>query len=125
MEKLGLKQGMATMIAGPPPDLADLRAPARLQQGQPPVWLIGFAPDSATLTALAPGLIAAYPRGGHLWFCYPKIAARRKTDITRDQGWAALDGAGLLPVMQVSVDDTWSALRWRCRDEIAKVTRKF
>jgi hypothetical protein len=30
----------------------------------------------------------------------------------------------LLPVTQVALDDTWSALRFRFRDEIRKLTRK-
>jgi hypothetical protein len=124
-EKLGLKPGMATRVAGLPAGLAGLLAPAIAQQGEPPVWLIGFAPDSATLAAIAPGLIAAYRPGGHLWLCYPKIAAGLKTDITRDRGWQVLDGTDLLPVAQISVDATWSALRWRHRSEIANLTRRF
>jgi hypothetical protein len=31
----------------------------------------------------------------------------------------------LLPVTQVAIDETWSALRFRRRREIAKLTRKF
>jgi len=36
-----------------------------------------------------------------------------KTDLTRDIGWEVVERAGLNPVTQVSVDDTWSALRFR------------
>ena len=50
---------------------------------------------------------------GIFWTCYPKKAGAIRTDITRDQGWSALMAAGWGPVAQISVDDTWSALRWR------------
>ena len=36
-----------------------------------------------------------------------------------------VDGkVGLVAVTQVAIDDTWSALRFRYRDEVAKLTRK-
>jgi hypothetical protein len=51
------------------------------------------------------------PEGG-LWFAYPK-AGKLNTNINRDRGWAAVTQAGWDGVRQVSIDDTWSALRFR------------
>jgi hypothetical protein len=48
-----------------------------------------------------------------IWISYPKQAAKVPTDITRDRGWDAITSEGWRPVTQVSVDDVWSALRWR------------
>jgi hypothetical protein len=65
-----------------------------------------------------------YRRGQRLWFAYPKKTGAIRTDITRDHGWTPLAEAGLIPVTQVAIDDTWSALRFRYRDEVARLTRK-
>jgi hypothetical protein len=35
------------------------------------------------------------------------------TDINHDQGWEPLLEAGFGAVRHISIDDTWSALRWR------------
>jgi hypothetical protein len=47
---------------------------------------------------------------------YPGAAARAArlgTDLNRDRLVAALAGHGVRPVRQVSIDDAWSALRFR------------
>jgi len=51
--------------------------------------------------------------GGVFWISYPKRSSKVETDITRDKGWDALTKASWRPVAQVSIDDTWSALRFR------------
>lgn len=50
---------------------------------------------------------------GIFWVAYPKGSSGVKTDINRDSLWEAMKGKGIRPVMQVSVDSTWSALRFR------------
>ena len=56
---------------------------------------------------------------GVLWISYPKRGAGVDTDLTRDVGWETVKGAGLRPVSQVSVDDRWSALRFRPADQVS------
>ena len=56
--------------------------------------------------------------GGLLWFTYPKKSSSIKTDITRDNGWEGLMAAGIRPVTQIAIDDTWSALRFRPTSEV-------
>jgi len=46
----------------------------------------------------------------NLWVVYPK---GNKADINRDSLWPILGDFGFRPISQVSVDDTWSALRFR------------
>ena len=43
-----------------------------------------------------------------------------KTDIRRDSVWTALEKAGLHPVSQVAIDETWSALRGRPPEMVGK-----
>lgn len=59
-----------------------------------------------------------------VWFAYPKKSSKQyKSDITRDSGWQPLGDSGYEPVRQVSIDDDWSALRFRNVDYIKKFDR--
>ncbi|HYO89253.1 MAG TPA: hypothetical protein VER79_11430 [Candidatus Limnocylindrales bacterium] len=69
------------------------------------------------MSTACPAILAVKP-GGVFWACYPKLTGEIKTDITRDKGWDALTGAGWRGVAQVSVDGTWSALRFRPETDI-------
>ncbi len=46
------------------------------------------------------------------WVAYPK-GGRLGTDLNRDSLASLLAAHGVRPVRQVSIDDTWSALRFR------------
>ncbi len=60
-----------------------------------------------------------------LWFAYPKKSSKKyRSEITRDQGWGVLGDYNLEPVRQVSIDDDWSALRFRKVSFIPKMIRK-
>ncbi len=120
--KLGWKDGMRGWAVSAPPGL-DFGFETE-PDGVPDVILV-FVPVAATLAARADDVIARYERGRRLWFAYPKKSGRLKSDIDRDRGWEPLAAHDLLPVTQVALDADWSALRFRYRDEIAKLTRKF
>ena len=77
-----------------------------------------FVYDKADVDNLAPKAIAVLKPGGLLWFSYPKRTAKVETDITRDVDWETPKEAGMRPVSQVSIDDTWSALRFRPVDDV-------
>jgi hypothetical protein len=72
-----------------------------------------FARDSTDVRRLAPAAIRAVKPDGLLWMCYPKGTSKLKTDINRDTGWQVVAQAGWEGVALVSVDDTWSAMRFR------------
>lgn len=60
-----------------------------------------------------------------IWFCYPKGTSKKYTcDFNRDKGWESLGQYDLEPVRQVSIDEDWSALRFRNVDKIKKITRQ-
>lgn len=62
-------------------------------------------------TFASPALDAA--RADRLaWIAYPK-AGQLDTDLNRDRLWEALQDEGVRPVRQISIDDVWSALRFR------------
>jgi len=72
-----------------------------------------FVKSLSELEKQAPVAIKAVKYDGLFWICYPKQSSGIKTDINRDTGWSVVQQAGLRPVTQVAIDDTWSALRFR------------
>lgn len=48
-----------------------------------------------------------------LWFAYPKGTSKIKTDINRDTLRVQGEEYGITTVTAVSIDETWSALRFR------------
>lgn len=117
--KLGWKPGLAAVTLDAPDGLA--LPPG---EGEALLWL-GFAADRASLASLWPRLHGLYRPGGRLWIAYPKKSGRLRSDLDRDHGWEPLSARLFLPVSQVSVDADWSALRFRPRAEIPRLTRRF
>ena len=79
-----------------------------------------FVRNTAELERLGPVAIEAMKYDGLLWLSYPKRSSKVETDLTRDKGWDIVTGAGLRPVTQISVNDIWSALRWRPIELVGK-----
>jgi hypothetical protein len=72
-----------------------------------------FATDVADVERLAPLALRAVKPDGLLWLSYPKGSSKIKTDLNRDRGWTVVHEAGWEGVALVSVDETWSAMRFR------------
>ena len=109
-EKLQIKPGQSLAILNPPPGVT---LPTSTSGGQPSTAdaVIGFAVHRGDLDQLGPVIGAA--RAGRLaWIGYPK-GGKLGTDLNRDRLAQALASHGVQPVRQVSIDDTWSALRFR------------
>ena len=80
-----------------------------------------FVRNIEELEVKAPAAIKALKEDGKLWFCYPKKSSPLFTDLHRDHGWEVVHKAGYGGVAAVSIDDSWSALRFRHE---SKVDRK-
>lgn len=72
-----------------------------------------FATTSADLAAHFPALFAHFAPDAIFWACYPKVSAGITTDLTRDVGWQVIYEAGFGGIASVSIDDVWSAVRFR------------
>ena len=79
-----------------------------------------FATDGAGLERLGLVALESVAYDGLLWLSYPKQSSKVETDLSRDVGWEIVTSAGLRPVTQVSVDETWSALRFRPLEQVGK-----
>ena len=54
------------------------------------------------------------------WFAYPKGTSKIKTDINRDIIRETVEAYGIRTVAAISIDETWSALRFRPIDKVGK-----
>lgn len=55
-----------------------------------------------------------------LWFAYPKGTSKIKTDINRDIIRETGEEFGITTVTAISINDTWSALRFRPIERVGK-----
>ena len=55
-----------------------------------------------------------------LWFAYPKGSSGIKTDINRDTLRVTGEEFGITTVTAISINDTWSALRFRPIERVGK-----
>jgi hypothetical protein len=86
---------------------------SELGEGEP-AGALAFVASSADVRRHAAAVTkAAAEPSGLAWAAYPKKSSGIESDLTRDEGWAALFDAGLRPVRQIAIDDVWSALRFR------------
>ena len=57
---------------------------------------------------------------GCLWISYPKQSRKYTSELSRDQLWKLMQPYGLAPVAQVSVNDIWTAMRFRPIEMISR-----
>ena len=57
---------------------------------------------------------------GVLWIAYPKGTSKIKTDINRDSMRLTSPEFGITVVTSISINETWSALRFRPTDKVGK-----
>ena len=132
LKKLQIKPGCTVLLLNPPAGYRERLLPlpegATLLRDDPPqagadiVQL--FVHQQTDVETLARRGMAALKPGGILWLTYPKRSKTVQTDINRDTGWDSVTAAGWLPVTQIAVDETWSALRFRPIGEIKTLTRR-
>jgi hypothetical protein len=123
IKKLGLKAGHRAAVVNPPAGYLERIGPPEGVEAATRLdgsfdFIQVFAPDRAALDRDIGAAHAALTPGGLLWVSYPKGSSKVPTDLSRDVFWEALGHLGLRPVTQVSVDDVWSALRFRPAAEV-------
>jgi hypothetical protein len=69
-----------------------------------------FADDAGTLRDVLTAHKEQLARPDVFWVAYPK---GNRADVNRDTLWPILGEYGMRPIGQVSLDEVWSALRFR------------
>lgn len=123
-EKLGYRAGRVGWMLEAPEKLRNVIGLPTVAPAGDCDLILAFARDQSALTGMAATVLPIYKRGGSLWFAHPKKSGAIRSDLSRDAGWDVVTAAGLIPVTQIALDDDWSALRFRYRDEVKLITRK-
>ena len=82
-----------------------------------------FVRDQAEAQAALTSATAALQPDGVFWMMWPKKTSGVATDLTRDSLAALALTEGWGPVSNVSIDETWSALRLRPEAEVKRSGR--
>ena len=79
-----------------------------------------FGVNNEELQSHAKSVVGHVSDDGLLWLCYPKKSSKtyKGSDCRRETVMGMLFEEGYEPVRQITIDDDWSALRFRKPDKI-------
>ena len=94
--------------------LSDIQVDVEVDQRYPYEFMLIFVELVPEVEVLGPVALHNLTSDGILWFAYPKKTSKKfSSDIDRDHGWEVLLNRGFDKVRQISINDDWSALRFR------------
>jgi hypothetical protein len=120
-EKLRVRAGSAIAVLNcpKPPDalLGPMpeKASVQLTLDNPADLVLLFVRNSQELGQHVQAIADKLSPALELWVAYPKQSSEFETDLTRDVGWDPMHRLGWGVVSLVSVDDTWTAMRFKVR----------
>lgn len=129
MKKLGLKDQPTVLILNAPEEylqmISSINGVIETDIQSKYDFIQAFATNLSDATKIGEDLINALNEDGILWFCYPKGSSKKyKSDINRNKTWDIFSPYEFEPVSQVSIDEDWSAVRFKHVDKIKTMKRK-
>jgi hypothetical protein len=95
-------------------ELKGVQIDIAIDQRFPYEFMIVFVRLVCEVELLAPKALHNLTSDGILWFGFPKKTSKKfSSDVDRDHGWEVLINRGFDKVRLVSIDEDWSALRFR------------
>jgi hypothetical protein len=77
-------------------------------------FLLAFVTRKSEVDALTGPVASRAVGDAVIWFAYPKGTSKRyECDFNRDTGWDALKAVGFDCVRAISIDEDWTAMRFR------------
>jgi hypothetical protein len=126
VKKLQLKAGQRAVIINPPSDYFDELGPlpegvelAEHPQGSFDFVQV-FAKDKIELERFLPSALQAVRHDALLWIAYPKGGVKAGTDLNRDILWNLVAEHHFSGVSLISLDEVWSAMRFRPSEKVGK-----
>ena len=122
-QKLFIKENYVVLLVNEPEGYRDLLIdlPDGVQvvssSSEPVDFVHLFVRDKAELEDHLEKTNEYVKKDGLFWLSYPKGTSKTKTDINRDSIWAYSKTLGIRPVTMISIDDTWSAMRFKPIEE--------
>ena len=75
---------------------------------------LAFVTRQAEVDTLSRAIVPRTRGDALVWFAYPKGTSKKyQCEFNRDTGWAVLQELGFRGIRIVSIDEDWSALRFR------------
>jgi hypothetical protein len=127
IKKLGIKPNQRVVILNAPEGYAEefiAILPANVElvtTSTPGVYfdvVLQYVRNKAEVEKDTPNAIELVKPGGLLWISYQKQSSKVSTDINRDILWKIFPDSAWRPVTQISIDEVWSALRFRPKSEV-------
>jgi hypothetical protein len=107
-------------------ELKDVMIDREIDPRYPYDFVIIFVRSVSEVELLTPKALHNLLADGILWFCYPKKTSKKySSDIDRYHGWKVLNDSGLHGIRMVSIDEDWSALRFRNAKFIKSTNERF
>ena len=89
-------------------------------------FMIIFVRKVTEVKEIVPVALHNLALDGVLWFCYPKKSSKKhSSDIDRDHGWKVLNDLEFFGIRLVTIDDDWSAMRFRNIKYIKATSERF
>lgn len=125
-KKLQMKAGQRAVIINPPAGYLERLAPlpegielVDAPEGQCDFVQV-FVRNMEDLRKFLPVAAQAVKHDALLWIAYPKGGVKAGTDLNRDILWDAVLPFNLSGVTLVSLDDVWSAMRFRPSERVGQ-----
>jgi hypothetical protein len=125
-QKLQIKAGQKLLLLNPPTEVMQALT-EQLPENEvtttlsvPGDAVLFFSSTLAEVALLFSHAVEALLPGGLLWIAYRKGSDTAVTDINRDRLAEMIEPSGWLPVRQVALDEAWSAMRFRPKEEVGK-----
>jgi hypothetical protein len=107
-------------------ELKDIQIDSEIDPRYPYDFMIIFVRRPSEVKEIVPVALHNLAVDGVIWFCYPKKPSKKySSDIDRDHGWKALNDLEFFGTRMVTVDDDWSAMRFRNIKYIKTTSERF
>jgi hypothetical protein len=107
-------------------EIKDIQIDNEIDLRYPYDFMIIFVRKIREVEEITPVALHNLAVDGILWFCYPKKSSTKySSEIDRDHGWKALNDLQFFGIRLVTIDDDWSALRFRNIKYIKVTSERF
>jgi hypothetical protein len=107
-------------------EIKDIQIDNEIDLRYPYDFMIIFVRKIREVEEITPVALHNLAVDGILWFCYPKKSSTKySSEIDRDHGWKALNDLQFFGIRLVTIDDDWSAMRFRNIKYIKATSDRF
>ncbi|RHX82126.1 YdeI/OmpD-associated family protein [Leptospira yasudae] len=122
IKKMKLKEGNRLFVASNEtrtnsPSIGGIELTNRASEAN---GILLFAGSASSLKSAFKKIVTSLREDTLLWIAYPKKSSGIKTDLDRDHGWEPITEIGYDGIALISLNDTWSAVRFKKSDTVKK-----